>query len=94
MTSPSQVLFLQRKAEPEDRIIRSPLDDDANPSRDSLRAVIAKPTADPLLVLMSRTMTFSRPNCDSAKRHISSYGGRRTLSDVPVACRAAQYRFP
>jgi hypothetical protein len=34
MTSPSQVLFLQRKTEPEDQIIRSPQDDDATPSRD------------------------------------------------------------
>jgi hypothetical protein len=68
MTSPSQVLFLQRKAEPEDRIIRSPLDDDATPSRDFLRAVISKPTADSLILLMSADDDFLTPKLRFGKK--------------------------
>ena len=81
MTSPSQVLFLQRKAEPEGRITRSPLDDDATPSRDSLRAVISKPTADPLILLMSADNDFLTPKLRFGKK---TYPVPRAQDPVPT----------
>jgi hypothetical protein len=81
MTSPSQILFHHRKAEPEDRIIRNPLDDDATPQPDSLRAVTSKPTADPLILPMSADNDFPHPNCDSAERHIL-FHIRRTIGKL------------
>src|SRR6266436_239589 len=71
-----EVLFLQRQAEPEDRIIRSSLDDDATPSRDSLRAVISKPAADALILLMSADTAFLTPKPRFGKKTYPSHARR------------------
>ncbi len=76
-----EVLFLQRKAEPEDRIIRSSLDDDATPSRDSLRAVISKPAADALILLMSADNDFLTPKLRFGKK---TYPFPRAQGPVPT----------
>ena len=68
MISPAKFCPSQRKAEPEDGIIRSSLDDDATPSRDSLRAVISKLTADSSFLLRSADNDFLTPTLGFGKK--------------------------